>query len=152
MQNLEFFNSVCVCVLVSQLCPTLCDPMDCSPPVSSVHGILQARILEWVAISFSRGSSPPRDWPVSLLSPALVGGFFTTSTTWESHGLCRQLTWAENGANFETALASYGSPSLNKLLDLPEPVIPSINWGQWWLPCPLLKVRLRLSEDNITSH
>ena len=39
----------------------LCDPVDCSPPGSSVHGILQARILEWVAISFSRGSSWPRD-------------------------------------------------------------------------------------------
>ena len=48
-------------VLVAQLCLTLCDPMDCSPPGSSVHGILQARILEWVAISFSRGSSQPRD-------------------------------------------------------------------------------------------
>ena len=46
---------------VAQSCPTLCDPMDCSPPGSSVHGIFQARILEWVAISFSRGSSPPRD-------------------------------------------------------------------------------------------
>ena len=42
---------------VTQSCPTLCDPVDCSPPGSSVHGILQARILEWVAISFSRGSS-----------------------------------------------------------------------------------------------
>ena len=49
-------------VSVTQLCPTLCDPMDCSPPGSSVHGVLQARILEWVAISFSRGSSWPRDW------------------------------------------------------------------------------------------
>ena len=46
---------------VTQLCPTLCDPVDSSPPGSSVHGILQARILEWVAISFSRGSSQPRD-------------------------------------------------------------------------------------------
>ena len=45
---------------VAQLCPTLCDAMDCSPPGSPVHGILQARILEWVAISFSRGSSWPR--------------------------------------------------------------------------------------------
>jgi len=45
----------------SQLCLTLCDPMDCSPPGSSVHGILQARILEWVTISYSRGSSQPRD-------------------------------------------------------------------------------------------
>ena len=48
---------VCVCVLVIQLCPTLCDPMDCSPPGSSVHRISQARILEWVAIPFSKGSS-----------------------------------------------------------------------------------------------
>ena len=47
---------------VTQLCPTLCNPMDCSIPGSSVHGILQARVLEWVAISFSRGSSQPRDW------------------------------------------------------------------------------------------
>ena len=46
---------------VAQSCPTLCDPVDCSPLGSSVHGILQARILEWIAISFSRGSSQPRD-------------------------------------------------------------------------------------------
>ena len=50
-----------VCVLVAQSCPTLCNPMDCNPPGSSVHEIFQARILEWVAISFSRGSSQPRD-------------------------------------------------------------------------------------------
>ena len=47
---------------VAQSCPTLCDPVDCSLPGSSIHGILQIRILEWVAISFSRGSSWPRDW------------------------------------------------------------------------------------------
>ena len=46
---------------VAQSCPTLCDPVDCSLPGSSVHGILQARVLEWVTISFSRGSSQPRD-------------------------------------------------------------------------------------------
>ena len=43
-------------------CPALCNPMDCSLPGSSVHGTLQARVLEWAAISFSRGSSRPRDW------------------------------------------------------------------------------------------
>ena len=47
--------------LCAPSCPTLCDPIDCSPPGSSVHGIFQARILEWVAISFSRWSSRPRD-------------------------------------------------------------------------------------------
>ena len=46
---------------VAQSCPTLCNPMDCSLPGSSIHGILQARVLDWVAISFSRGSSQPRD-------------------------------------------------------------------------------------------
>ena len=50
-----------VCVLVTQPCPALCDPMDCSPPGSSVHRIFQANILEWIAIHFSTGSSLPRD-------------------------------------------------------------------------------------------
>ena len=50
-----------MCVLVAQSCPTFCDSMDYSPPGSSVHGILQERILEWVAISLARGSSRPRN-------------------------------------------------------------------------------------------
>ena len=58
--NGYFILILCLCE-VAQSCPILCDPVDCSPPGSSVHGILQARILEWVAISFSRGSSQPRD-------------------------------------------------------------------------------------------
>ena len=53
--------SRCCSCLVAQLCPSLCNPKDCSPPGFSIHGILQARILKWVAISFSRGSSCPRD-------------------------------------------------------------------------------------------
>ena len=52
---------VCEVSEVAQSCPTLCNPVDCSLPGFSVHGILQARVLEWVAISFSRGSSQPRD-------------------------------------------------------------------------------------------
>ena len=61
-----------------QLCLTLCTPVGCSPPGTSVHGILQARILEWVAMPSSRGSSPtqgsdPRIRPKSLGSPALAG-------------------------------------------------------------------------------
>ena len=65
-----------VCVLsrsVAQSCPTLCNPMDCSLPESSVHGIFHARILEWVTISY------PRDLPdpgIELASPAWAGGFF----------------------------------------------------------------------------
>ena len=63
--------------------PALCDPVDFSPPASSVHGILQVRILEGVAISSSRGAPDPGIEPMSLVSPALAGGFFTISSTWE---------------------------------------------------------------------
>ena len=74
--NLVLFY-VYMCALLLQLCLTLCDPMDCSLPGSSVHGILQSRVLEWVAIPFFRGSSQPRDqnrvslhWQAgSLLAP-----------------------------------------------------------------------------------
>ena len=66
-----------------QSCPTLCDPIDGSPPGSSVRGIFQARILEWVDIFFSRfpsaGDLPhPGIEPVSLASPAMAGKFFTS--------------------------------------------------------------------------
>ena len=61
----------CACGLVIQLCLTLCNSMDCSLPGSSVHGILQARILEWVAVLFSRGSSWSKDW--------ITTGFFIYS-------------------------------------------------------------------------
>ena len=50
-----------ITLMCAQLCPTLCEPMDCSPPSSSVHGIFHARILEWVAIPYPRGSSQPGD-------------------------------------------------------------------------------------------
>ena len=70
---------------VAQSCPTLCDLMDCSLPDSSVHGIFQARILEWVAISFSRGTSRPRD------------------QTWVSHIVGRHFTvWATRGGRRES--------------------------------------------------
>ena len=73
---------------VPQLCLTFCEPMDCSPPGSSLRGISQARIQEWVAISFSRGDLPDPGIepvsPASPASPAWAGGFFTSSATWES--------------------------------------------------------------------
>ena len=64
---------VCVCVCVcmrAQSCPTLCDPVDCSPPGFSVHGILQSRILGWIAMPSSTGSSQPRDGTHVSWSPA----------------------------------------------------------------------------------
>ena len=68
-----------VCAAKSlQLCPTLCDSMDGSPPGSSVHGILQARIPEWAAISFSRGSSQPRDQTCISWGSCFADRFFST--------------------------------------------------------------------------
>ena len=78
-RNSIIFPTMWTCVKSLQSCPTLC-----SPPGSSAHGVLQARTLEWVSVSFSRGPSWPRMEPASLRSPAWAGGFFTTSTTWEA--------------------------------------------------------------------
>ena len=67
---------------LSQLCLTLCDHMDCGPPGSSVHGILQARVLEWIAIPFSRWSFQPRD--LTQVS-CIAGRFFTVWATGKIH-------------------------------------------------------------------
>ena len=77
-------HSACVHAKSLLSCLTLWGPIDCRSPGSSVFGILQARILEWVAVPHSRGSSQPRDRTVSPRSPSLAGGIFTTSTTWET--------------------------------------------------------------------
>ena len=69
---------VCVCLLVTQSYPILSDPMDCSSPGSSVNGISQARVLEWVAILSSRGSSWPRNWTHISYDFCIAGRFFTT--------------------------------------------------------------------------
>ena len=71
---LVFVEHLVGVVLVAQWCPTLCDPMNCSPPGSSAHGILQARTLEWVAMPFSRGYFQPTDQ--SRVS-CIAGRFFT---------------------------------------------------------------------------
>ena len=82
--------------------------MDGSPPGSSVHEILQARILEWVAIFSSRGYSHPGIEPVFPASPALAGRFFTTSSTWEA-------LVSDMGSNILCV-------TLDELLNLSEPV------------------------------
>ena len=75
---------------VAQSCPALCDPLDCSPPSSSVHGIFQTRILEWVATSFSRRSSQPRDW---TWVSCIIGRCFTIWATREVSG---PNSWPQN--------------------------------------------------------
>ena len=75
------------CVLVAQTCLTLCNPIDCSPASSCAHGIFQASILEWVAISFSRGGSfRPKDWTHVSCVSYIAGRFFTRWAIQETHG------------------------------------------------------------------
>ena len=81
-----------VLCLVAQSCPTLWEPMDCSPPGSSVHGILQARILEWVVMPSSWGSSWPRD---QTQVSCIAGGFFTVWTT--SSQWLQGIPWQSSG-------------------------------------------------------
>ena len=72
-----------VCAKSLQSCLTLCDPMDCSPSGSSVPEVLQARILEWLLCPPPGDLPDPGIEPMSLTSPALAGGLFATSTTWD---------------------------------------------------------------------
>ena len=75
---------VCMCGKSVQSCLTLCDPMDDSPPGSSVHGILWARIMSGLPCPPPGYLPNPGNEPMSLISPVLAGGFFTTNSTWEA--------------------------------------------------------------------
>ena len=84
---------VCVCVCATQSCLTLCDPMDCRLPGSSVHGIFQARILEWDAISSSRGSSRLKDWICISCISCLGRWILYHRTTSKAHSLPEVEFW-----------------------------------------------------------
>ena len=115
-------STCCVCAH-AQLCPTLSDPKDCSPPGSSVHGIFQVIIPEWVATSFSRGCSRSRDQPSSPVSPALGRQILCHCATWEAHLLHGV---AKNKKPRLTHLCYHHSPHLpadfcTSLLGHPDP-------------------------------
>ena len=109
-----------------QSCPTLCNPRDCSPPGSSVHGILQARILEWVATPFSRGSSTPGIESMSLTPPTLVGMFRTTRATFTAALLTAAKMWKQPAAAAAKSLQS--CPTLCHPIDGSPPgsLVPGI--------------------------
>ena len=102
---------------VHQSCPTLCNPMDCSLPGSSVHGILQARILEWVAISYSRGSFWSRD---RTQVSCIAGGFFTI--------------WATN-IYFANYFLNKGSPATLRLKSHSDSMLDIRDMHSLSLPC-----------------
>jgi len=108
--------------LVAKLCPTLVTPMDCSLPGSFVHGILQARILEWVAISFSRGSSQPRN---QTQISHTAGRFFTDWATREDH--CGTYIYIFNGI-----LLSYKKECIRvSPNEVDEPTEYCTKWSKW---------------------
>ena len=111
---------------VAQLCPTLCDPIDCSLPGFSLHGILQARVLEWVPISFSRGSSQPRD---QTQVSGTAGRLFTIWATREAH--CLHQTSFLDG--FSKIQGPFQSQSLCPPVSLPKMTF----LYEWYILFPL---------------
>jgi len=109
---------------VVQSCLTLCDPVDCSPPGYSVHGILQAIILEWVTISFSRGSSQPRDW---TQVSCIAGRFFTIWATREAQYVTDPK--ASVDASFPWPLST--PSSILAIPILPRGAASTIQWDSW---------------------
>ena len=109
---------------VAQSCPTHCDPMDCSLPGSSVHGIFQARVLEWVSISFFKGSFRPRDW--NWISH-IVGRCFTVWVTRENTSLFKlegvKCSWIKKKTNLGRVGVSQRSTSAYTL----EEFFPKVN-------------------------
>ena len=124
---------MCVCVQSLQSCLNLCDLVDYSLPGSSVHGVLQARTLEWVAVPASRGSSWPRDRTCILCVSCTAGGLFTTEppgkpmlrVLWllSSHSLMSDFWWPWTAA-CQASLSFTISQSLLKLISI-ELVMPS---------------------------
>ena len=119
---------------VAQSCPILCDPMDCSLQGSSVHGIFQARVLEWLAISFSRRSWP-RGW--TWLS-CIVGRHFTIWATREVHWWKKE-TWKENKWKNQNCMLLRSSPAVFSV-QLSCSVVSDCLWSHGLqparLPCP----------------
>ena len=117
---------------VAQLCPTLCNPMYCSLPHSSIRGIFQARILEWVAISFSRGSSQPKD---QTQVSCIVGRHFTIWATREASYMqstsCKMLGWIKH--ELESRLP--GEISITSDMHMTPPLWQKAKRNQrasWW--------------------
>ena len=115
-----------MCAQLLQSCPTLCDPMDCSPPGSSLHGILQARILELVAMSTSRGSSRPRN---QTCSSCIADWFFTAEPPQKTQ---RYLYWHLIGRHQGCCKTSYNTrkplPTLTQTSPVPKVQRAKVEW------------------------
>ena len=131
-------------MLVTQSRPTLCDSMDCSPPGSSVHGILQARILEWDTIPFCRGSSWPRD---RTQVSSIEGNFFIIWATREAHSIntpakslqsCLTLCDPTDGSPPGSPIHGFSRQEHWNGLPFPSPMHESENESEVAQSCPTL--------------
>jgi len=139
--NICLYIHCCCCCLVSQSCPTLWDSIDCCPPGSSVHGIFQARILEWVAISFARGSSQPRDpihvscisrhWQADSLPMSHHGSPYTCirsdqirSVTQSCPTLCDPMNHSTPGLPVHHQLPEFTEIHIHRISDAIQPSHP----------------------------
>ena len=143
------------------MCPTLCDPIDYSLPVSSVHGIFQAILLEWIAISFSRGSSQPRDRTRISYVSCIAGRFCTTEPTGmslssilHSPNIDRetQFTQRRNCPRHQQSRVS----NFNCLAPGSVPLTPAHTWGPslpWLPPCqPVHPSRHCIQGSTVTPQ
>ena len=140
-------------------CPTCCDLMDCSPPGSSAHGILQARTLEWVVMPSSRGSSPARDQTHVSWSSCIACGFFTAKSpgkpvdlyTWFQISLFSALAFCLTSMDsLEPGTVSVLCSSLQKYVifsDFPD-FMTGLSWDLWFRKT--CKFRKKYQERNPT--
>ena len=116
---------------IAQSCPTFCNPVDCRPPGSSVHGISQARTLEWVAISFSRGSSWPRDWTQA----SCIGRWIFTTEHQRSPTLTCSWASSSNTNLFYSKVLNASCNLLNTVLKVKNRVIVWVGNGCKYIGC-----------------
>ena len=122
---------VCVCVLVAQICPTLWNPIDCSLPGSSVHEILQARILDWIVIPSSRWSSQPRDWTWASCIAGRSITVWAPGKPQKGHAL----SFSAKSSVFTVTGALGLSRSWVVICKLASPCLSHMHWGQQsWEP------------------
>ena len=148
---------ICVCVLFTKSYLTLCDPMNCSPPGSSVHGISKARILEWVAIRFSRGSFWPRYW---TQVSCIAGRFFTNWATREAQSVLLLFSHSVVSDSCDPMDCSTpGFPVLLCLLGIAQtqPIESMLPYNHFILCCPLLLLpsvfpSIRVFSNELALH
>ena len=127
--------------MCAQLCPTLCGPMDCSPPGSFPHGIIQARILEWSSIFYSRGSFRPRDWTcascVSCFGRWILYHLMPLgrekAMTPHSSTLAWKIPWMEEPVR----LQSMGSQRVRHDWATSLSLFTLLHWRRKWQPTPV---------------